>query len=84
MNEAERMIKLFAWGDKNDVVIRLNRFKQYIKAKKGFTRWFEVEFLEVNGANSPHRTSRGKDETLGGAMDAVWKNYKRTNNERIN
>ena len=77
MNEAERMIKLFAWGDKNEVVILIRRFKQYQKNCKDFIRWFEVEFMQVNKRNAPHRTSRGKGETLNDAMDNVWKDHKR-------
>lgn len=71
------MVKLFKWGDDNDIVIFIRRFKQYAKNCKDFTRYFEVEFLEVCKGNNPHRTSRGKGETLGEAMDKVWKHYKR-------
>lgn len=77
MTPSERLVKLFDWGDKNNIVIIVRRFKQIQKDRKKFIRWFEVEFMQVHDSNACHRSSRGKGEDLGVALDNVWKNYKR-------
>ena len=73
MTDEKRMMKLYAWGDKNNIAVSVLRFSQiHAKTNKEF-RSFEVKFIEVK---NKHRFSVGRSAKLGEAMDLVWKSYK--------
>ena len=74
---AERLVKIFEWGDKNDVVVRVARFKQFNKQKEQ-KRYYEVALLIVDSvSNAGHRSFSGKAETLDDALNLAWKDYKK-------
>ena len=78
MTPAERLFKLFEWGDANNIVVRISRFKQWPKNVKDPKKYYEITFLEVeHKTNAAHRTSVGKAETLDEALTKVWDDYKR-------
>lgn len=77
MTPTERLFKLFEWGDKNDIVIGVRRFRQYSSKTKLTIRYYEINFLEVNKGNAIHRSSVGKAETLDESLKLIWEDYKR-------
>jgi len=82
MSTEKRMLKLFEFGDKNNIAVTVLRFSQVSHVsvkdrrleKNDGNRTFEVKFIEPKNG---HRFSVGRSEELSDAMDLVWKHYKR-------